>query len=64
MGRLAAEGVRLLVTLDCGITSVAEVAQAAARGVDVVVVDHHTVPVELPAARAILECAEVVARYS
>jgi single-stranded-DNA-specific exonuclease len=52
--RLAAAGVRLIVALDCGITSVAEVALATARGVDVVVVDHHTVPVELPAAAAIL----------
>ncbi len=52
--RLAGEGVRLLVTLDCGITSVAEVAEATRLGVDVVVVDHHTVPVELPAAAAIL----------
>jgi single-stranded-DNA-specific exonuclease len=54
VGRLASRGVRLLVTLDCGITSVAEVAEAARLGVDVIVVDHHTVPVELPAARAIL----------
>ena len=52
--KLAADGVRLLVTLDCGITSVEEVAAAAALGVDTVVVDHHTVPVELPAAAAIL----------
>jgi single-stranded-DNA-specific exonuclease len=52
--RLADEGVNLIVTLDCGITSVAEVAGAARRGVDVVVVDHHTVPVDLPAASAIL----------
>jgi len=54
VGRLAAQGVRLLVTLDCGITSVSEVAEASRLGVDVVVVDHHTVPVELPAAVAIL----------
>jgi single-stranded-DNA-specific exonuclease len=52
--RLAGQGVRLLVTLDCGITSVDEVRAAAALGVDTVVVDHHTVPVELPAAAAIL----------
>ncbi|WP_049760203.1 single-stranded-DNA-specific exonuclease RecJ [Anaeromyxobacter dehalogenans] len=51
---LAAQGVRLLVTLDCGITSVDEVRVAAGLGVDTVVVDHHTVPVELPAAAAIL----------
>jgi single-stranded-DNA-specific exonuclease len=52
--RLAADGVRLLVTLDCGITAASEVRAAAALGVDAVVVDHHTVPVELPAAAAIL----------
>ncbi len=52
--RLASEGARLLVSLDCGITSVAEVKAAADLGVDAVVVDHHTAPVELPAAVAIL----------
>ena len=52
--RLAGEGARLLVSLDCGITSVAEVRAAADLGVEAVVVDHHTVPVELPAAAAIL----------
>jgi single-stranded-DNA-specific exonuclease len=52
--KLAAQGARLLVTLDCGITSAPEVRAASALGVDAVVVDHHTVPVELPAAAAIL----------
>ena len=46
--KLAGAGARLLVTLDCGITSVEEVRAAAALGLDTVVVDHHTVPVELP----------------
>jgi single-stranded-DNA-specific exonuclease len=54
VAKLAERGVRLLVTLDCGITSVEEVRAAAALGVETVVVDHHTVPVELPAAAAIL----------
>jgi len=54
VARLAGQGVRLLVTLDCGITAAAEVRAAAALGVDAVVVDHHTVPVVLPAAAAIL----------
>jgi single-stranded-DNA-specific exonuclease len=52
--KLAAQGARLLVSLDCGITAANEVRAAAALGVDTVVVDHHTVPVELPAAAAIL----------
>jgi single-stranded-DNA-specific exonuclease len=54
VARLAARGVKLLVTLDCGITSRDEVRAGAALGLDTVVVDHHTVPVELPAAAAIL----------
>ena len=52
--RLAAGGVRLLVSLDCGITGAAEIQAAAELGVDAVVVDHHTVPAELPRAVAIL----------
>jgi len=52
--KLAAQGARLLVSLDCGITGAPEVRAAAAVGVDTVVVDHHTVPVDLPAAVAIL----------
>jgi single-stranded-DNA-specific exonuclease len=39
--RLIARGTRLLVTADCAITAVAEVAQARAAGVDVLVTDHH-----------------------
>lgn len=52
--RLAAEGTRLLVTLDCGITSHAEIALANELGLDVVVVDHHAVPEVMPPAVAVL----------
>jgi single-stranded-DNA-specific exonuclease len=40
--RLAARGTRLLLTADCAITAVAEVALARGAGMDVVVTDHHT----------------------
>jgi single-stranded-DNA-specific exonuclease len=40
--RLAARGTRLLVTADCAITAVAEVAQAREAEMDVVVTDHHS----------------------
>ncbi len=43
VSRLAARGTRLLVTADCAITAVAEVAAARALGMDVVVSDHHSV---------------------
>ena len=39
--RLAEEGVDLVLTVDCGITAVAEVEQARWLGLDVVVTDHH-----------------------
>ena len=39
--RLAERGAALIVTVDCGITAVEEVAAARAAGVDVVVCDHH-----------------------
>ena len=41
VARLAAEGVRCLLTVDCGITAVDEVAEARRLGLDVVITDHH-----------------------
>jgi single-stranded-DNA-specific exonuclease len=41
VARLAARGTDLLVTVDCAITAVEEVAAARAAGMDVVVTDHH-----------------------
>jgi single-stranded-DNA-specific exonuclease len=41
LARLAEEGVGLVLTVDCGITAVAEVAEATARGLEVIVTDHH-----------------------
>ena len=42
VARLAERGTRLLLTADCAITAVDEVAQARALGLDVVVTDHHS----------------------
>jgi single-stranded-DNA-specific exonuclease len=39
--RLAERGTRLLLAVDCGVTAVEEVARARARGLDVLVCDHH-----------------------
>jgi single-stranded-DNA-specific exonuclease len=46
--RLAQRGTELLLTVDCGITSVAEVALARELGMGVVVTDHHQAKDELP----------------
>jgi single-stranded-DNA-specific exonuclease len=48
LDRLADEGCGLVLTVDCGITAVAEVAAARARGLDVIVTDHHRPAAELP----------------
>lgn len=49
-----ANGSTVIVTVDCGSTSVAEVAAANARGLDVIVTDHHRVPAVLPPALALV----------
>jgi single-stranded-DNA-specific exonuclease len=46
--RLAERGTSLLITVDCGITAVAEVALARSLGIEAVVTDHHQPGKELP----------------
>jgi len=50
----AKSGVKLLITIDLGITAVTEVAQAEVDGIDVIIIDHHIPPEVLPRAYAIL----------
>lgn len=47
---LAAKGATLLVTVDCGTTSHEPFAEASRLGMDVVVLDHHQAPEQLPEA--------------
>ena len=42
------DGCRLLITVDCGISSWKEVAEAKSWGMDVIVTDHHQLPETLP----------------
>jgi single-stranded-DNA-specific exonuclease len=51
---LAEKGAKLLVTVDCGTTSLEPLAEAAKLGLDTVVIDHHQADVELPVAAAIV----------
>ena len=48
LARLREEGVRVVLTVDCGIRSVDEIAYGHSLGLDVLVTDHHTVPETLP----------------
>jgi single-stranded-DNA-specific exonuclease len=45
---------RLLVTVDCGVSDVAEVAYARDQGMEVIVTDHHEIPPVLPPALAVV----------
>jgi single-stranded-DNA-specific exonuclease len=52
--RLAGQGTRLLICLDCGSSNNEEVLLAKARGMDVVILDHHEVPSLEPQAVALI----------
>ena len=52
---LCGMGVTLIVTVDCGVTSLEETAYAASRGVDMIVTDHHECREALPDAEAVVD---------
>jgi single-stranded-DNA-specific exonuclease len=52
--RLAAGGVRVIVTVDCGTTAHLPLAEAAEAGLEVIVVDHHIAEPLLPRAAAVV----------
>ena len=51
---IADSGAKLIITVDCGISGAAEVAHATARGLRIVVTDHHSPDAVLPAANAVV----------
>ena len=52
--KFAQEGVKLIITADCGISDMDAVKKAREMGVDVIITDHHEVPEEIPPACAAL----------
>lgn len=52
--QFAEKKVKLLITIDLGISAVSEIAQAEVDGIDVIITDHHLPPTTLPKAYAIL----------
>jgi single-stranded-DNA-specific exonuclease len=54
VGALHRQCVTLLITVDCGVTSFAEVQEAASLGMDTIITDHHVPPAQLPPAWAIV----------
>lgn len=54
----AKQNVKLIITIDCGITDVEEIKLANAKGIEVIVTDHHLAPAELPPAYAIVNAKQ------
>ena len=52
--RLKGQGIDLVITVDCGISAFEALDEAAAAGLEVIVVDHHAAEPRLPAAAAVV----------
>ncbi len=63
LAQLKEEGCRVVVTVDCGIRSVEEVAYGQRLGLDMIITDHHAIGPELPPARAIINPKQEKCRY-
>jgi len=61
--KIAADGAKLLVTVDCGIGAIEPLARAAELGMDIIVTDHHTPGQGLPDAAAVVHPALPGADY-
>jgi single-stranded-DNA-specific exonuclease len=59
----SSDGITVIATVDCGTSSAPEIAAASARGIDVIVTDHHRVPPDLPPAYAVVNPQRSDSRY-
>lgn len=57
------KGADLIISVDCGITSVEEVKYVHSRGKDIIITDHHNCQEELPEAYAILNPKQIDCSY-
>jgi len=53
--KLRAQGIKLIITVDCGVTDTEEVKQAQDMGMDMVITDHHMPLKSLPRAVAVVD---------
>ncbi len=61
--KLRAQGVRLVITVDCGVTDLVEVKEAQKMGIDVIVTDHHIPLGSLPRAIAVVDAKRKDSMY-
>jgi len=53
--RLYDQGIRLVITVDCGITDVAETEKATQMGLDIIITDYHSPLDKIPKALAVID---------
>lgn len=56
-------GIKLIVSIDCGITAVEKVEYAKTLGIDIIICDHHQPPAVLPEAYAVLDALQPGCNY-
>jgi single-stranded-DNA-specific exonuclease len=56
-------GVKLLITIDCGITAVTQIDYAQSIGIDVIICDHHEPGEQIPKAIAVLDPLKPTCKY-
>lgn len=61
--KIADEGFKLIITVDCGISGTKEVEYAYNLGMEVIVTDHHEPLDELPKALAVIDCKRKDSKY-
>ncbi len=60
---LVLQGVKLIITVDCGISDVVPIAHANSEGIEVIITDHHEAPPILPPAYAIVDHKQADCMY-
>jgi len=63
INKLAADGTKMIITVDCGISSLEEVDEAYKLGLEVIVTDHHNIPAQLPKAFALVNPKLIVGEH-
>ncbi len=61
--KIAEEGYKLIITVDCGISGIEEIKYAYEKGMEVIVTDHHEPLEELPDALAVVDCKRKDNKY-
>lgn len=60
---LSKQKTNLIITVDCGVSDYQEVELSNSLGMDVIIIDHHTIPPKLPKAAAIINPRQKGDRY-